>query len=224
VTSVVAETAGGFAPVSPQQPRSRAEQRRRRPLIRKGDAREMALLDATEDLLRSATAQDLTVEAIAKRAKLTRTAFYFYFASKEQAVGRLAERYLGEIFEAAQPAFDPQIPLVEGIRAAIENQVEVWGKHGRALAAVADLAGSDPAIRELWTSEIEAFVEPVRERIAAHQREHGQRPSRRNRVRAEALVWMLERYYYVWASGHYDHPPKAIADTLYEISMAILDL
>jgi AcrR family transcriptional regulator len=224
VTSAVAEAAGRFAPVNPQQPRSRAEQRRRRPLIRKGDAREMALLDATEDLLRSAMAQDLTVEAIAKRAQLTRTAFYFYFASKEQAVGRLAERYLGEIFEAAQPAFDPQIPLEEGIRAAIENQVEVWGKHGRALAAVADLAGSDPTIRELWTSEIEAFVEPVRERIAAHQREHGQRPSRRNRVRAEALVWMLERYYYVWASGLYDHPPKTIADTLYEISMAIIEL
>jgi TetR/AcrR family transcriptional regulator, ethionamide resistance regulator len=204
--------------------RSRAEQRRLRTKIRKGDARELALLDATEELLRSGSVQDLTVEAITRRAKLTRTAFYFYFASKEQAVGRLAERYLGEIFEAAQPAFDPEIPLAEGIRAAIENQVEVWGKHGGALAAVADLAGSDPAIRKLWTSEIEAFVEPVRDRITAHQRERGQRPSPHNRVRAEALVWMLERYYYVWASGHYDHPPKAIADTLYEISMAIVEL
>jgi TetR/AcrR family transcriptional regulator, ethionamide resistance regulator len=203
--------------------RSRTEQRRRRTEIRKGDARELALLDAAEELLRSGSVQDLTVEAITRRAKLTRTAFYFYFASKEQAVGRLAERYLGEIFEAAQPAFDPDIPLAEGIRTAIENQVEVWGKHGGALVAVADLAGSDPAIRELWTSEIEAFVEPVRERITAHQRERGQRPFRDNRVRAEALVWMLERYYYVWASGHYDHPPKAIADTLYEISMAIVE-
>jgi hypothetical protein len=43
-------------------------------------------------------------------------------------------------------------------------------------------------------------------------------------VRAEALVWMLERYYYVWASGHYDHSQKAIADALYEISMAIVEL
>jgi AcrR family transcriptional regulator len=201
----------------------RAEQRRRRTEVRKGDARELALLDATEELLRAGSVQDLTVEAIAGRAKLTRTAFYFYFASKEQAVGRLAQRYLGEIFDAAKPAFDSEIPLDEGIRAAIENQVEVWGKHGRALAAVADLAASDPAIRELWTNQIEAFVEPVRERITTYQRERSQRLSPHNRVRAEALVWMLERYYHVWASGHYDHPPKAVADTLYEICLAIFE-
>jgi AcrR family transcriptional regulator len=204
--------------------RPRAEQRRRRTLISKGDAREIALLDATEELLRSGSTQDLTVEAIARRAKLTRTAFYFYFASKERAVGRLAERYLGEIFEAARPAFDAELPLEDGVRTAIENQVEVWGKHGGALAAVADLAASDPEIRELWRSQIEAFVEPVRERMAAHQRERGKRPSRDNRLRAEALVWMLERYYYVWASGHYDHPPKEVAATLHEICMGILEL
>jgi len=203
---------------------ARAEQRRRRPLVTKGDEREQALLDATEDLLRSGGAPDLTVEAIAKRAKLTRTAFYFYFASKEDAVGRIAQRYLGEIFDAARPAFDPEVPIERGIREALDNQVEVWGKHGRALAAVADLAGSDPAIRELWVGEIERFVEPVRERLAAYQREHGLRPSRNNRRRAEAVVWMLERYYYVWASGHYDHPPKAVADTLYEISLAMFEL
>ena len=192
--------------------------------MRKGDARELALLEATEELLRTATPEELTVEGITERAKVTRTAFYFYFASKEQAVGRLAERYLGEIFDAARPAFDPDIPLEAGIRAGLENQVEVWGKHGRALAAVADLAGSDPAIRELWTTQIEAFIEPVRERMAAHQRQRGQRASRQNRIRAEVLVWMLERYYYVWASGYYDHSPKAVADALYEMTMAVFEL
>ena len=203
---------------------TRAEQRRRRPQLRKGDARELALLDATEELLGSGSVEDLTVEAISKRAQVSRTAFYFYFASKEEAVGRLGERYLAEILEAAAPAFDPEIPLEQGIRAGIENQVEVWGKHGRALAAVADLAGSDPTIRELWTNAIEAFVEPVRERMAAAQRERGERPSRHNRVRAEAVVWMLERYYRLWASGHYTHPPKTVADTLSEISIAFFEL
>ena len=203
---------------------TRAEQRRRRPQLRKGDARELALLDATEELLGSGTVEDLTVEAISRRAQVSRTAFYFYFASKEEAVGRLGERYLAEILEAAAPAFDPEIPLEQGIRAGIENQVEVWGKHGRAMAAVADLAGSDPTIRELWTNAIEAFVEPVRERMAAVQRERGERPSRHNRVRAEAVVWMLERYYRLWASGHYDHPPKTVADTLSEISIAFFEL
>lgn len=184
----------------------------------------MALLEATEELLRTATPEQLTVEGITERAKVSRTAFYFYFASKEEAVGRLAERYLGEIFDAARPAFDPEVSLEAGIRAGLENQVEVWGKHGRALAAVADLAGSDPAIRELWTTQIEAFVEPVKERMAAHQRQRGRRASRQNRIRAEALVWMLERYYYVWASGYYDHSPKAVADTLYEMTMAVFEL
>ena len=87
--------------------------------MRKGDAREAALLEATEELLHRIAPAELTVEAIARRAQLTRTAFYFYFASKEEAIGRLAERYLGEIFEAAQPAFDPDIPLRDGARTAI---------------------------------------------------------------------------------------------------------
>ncbi len=202
---------------------SRAEQRQRRPQIRKGDARELALLGATEQLLHDATPGELTVEEIARRASLSRTAFYFYFASKEDAVGRLAERYLREIFAAAQPAFDPSVPLEEGVRAAIENQVDVWGRHGRALAAVADLAASDPAIRALWRAQIEAFVEPVRGRIAEHQRQNGQHPSRRLRVQAEALVWMLERYYYLWSSGHYDHRPREVIQGLHEVCMAILD-
>ena len=42
-------------------------------------------------------------------------------------------------------------------------------------------------------------------------------------MRAEALVWMLERYYYVWGSGHYGHPPKTVADGLYGICTAILE-
>jgi AcrR family transcriptional regulator len=209
---------------SREQKASGTERRRRRPRLSKGDARELALLDATEELLGSAEPSDLTVEAITGRASLSRSAFYFYFASKEEAVGRIAERYLGEILEASQPAFDPDIPLDEGIRSGIENQVEVWGKHGRALAAVADLASSDPTIRQIWTDAIEAFVEPVSRRMAARQRERGERPSRHNRVRAEAAVWMLERYYRLWASGHYKHPPKMVADTLTEISLAFFEL
>ena len=191
--------------------------------MRKGDAREAALLEATEELLHRIAPAELTVEAIARRAQLTRTAFYFYFASKEEAIGRLAEPYLGEIFEAARPAFDPDTPLRDGARTAIENQVEVWGKHGRALTAVADLAASDPAIRGLWTAQIEAFVEPVHRRMAAYQRSRGRRPSPRLRERAEVLVWMLERYYYVWASGHYRHRPRDVVETLFEMTMAVFD-
>jgi len=203
---------------------TRTERRRRQPRLSKGDARELALLDATEALLGSAGPRDLTVEAIAGRANLSRSAFYFYFASKEEAVGRLAERYLGDILSAAGPAFDPDIPLEEGVRTAIANQVEVWDTRGPTLAAIADLAGSDPTIRKIWTDAIEAFVEPVRERMAEIQRERGERPSRHNRVRAEALVWMLERYYRMWASGFYDHPPKAVADALPAMCMAVFEL
>jgi AcrR family transcriptional regulator len=206
-----------------KQQGSRAAQRSRRPLQRKGDARELALLDATEELLGSDTLQDLTVEAIARRANVTRTAFYFYFASKEEAVGRLAERYLGEIYEAANVAFRPEIPIEQSVPQAIQNQVEVFAKH-RALAAVADLAGTDPTIRELWRSSIEAFVEPLTWRMAEHQRDRGRRPSKDNRIRAEAMVWMLERYYRVWASGEYEHSPKAVADNLSEICMAMFDM
>jgi AcrR family transcriptional regulator len=207
-----------------QASRTEGRRRRRQPRLSKGDARELALLDATEELLVSTDPGSLTVEAIAGRAKLSRSAFYFYFASKEEAIGRLGQRYLGGVLEAAGPALDPAVPLEEGVRAAIDSQVEVWERHGPVLAAVADVAGVDHTIRELWTDAVEAFVEPLRERMDGLQRERGERPSTHNRVRAETVVWMLERYYRVWASGHYDHPPKIVADTLYEVCMAMLKL
>jgi AcrR family transcriptional regulator len=198
--------------------------RQREPRLSKGDARELALLNATEELLTSAGAGGLTVAAITERANLSRSAFYFYFAAKEEAVGRLGQHYLGGVLEAAGPALDPAVPLEEGVRAAISKQVEVWERHGPVLSAVADMASVDGTIRELWTDAVEAFIEPIRERMAGLQRERGEPPSPHNRVRAEALVWMLERYYRVWASGRYDHSPKLVVDTLYEVCIAMLKL
>ena len=179
------------------------------------------MLRATEQLLRVGSPHEVTVEAITARAKLSRTAFYFYFASKEEAIARLAQAYLGEIFDAAQPVFDAGRPLPHAVRGALENQVEVWGRHGRALAAVADAAGADPVMRRLWVGEIERFVEPVSERMAAWQQERGLPTAPNNELRARALVWMLERYYYMWASGHYEHTPESLVEGLYDVVMLL---
>jgi hypothetical protein len=34
---------------------------------------------------------------------------------------------------------------------------------------------------------------------------------------------MLERYYYVWASGHHRHRPRAMEQALFETMMAVFD-
>jgi hypothetical protein len=59
--------------------------------------------------------------------------------------------------------------------------------------------------------------------MAARQRQQGRAPSRHNRARAEALVWMGERYLNLWASGYYQRSQKTVADTLYTITMAAFD-
>src|SRR3977135_988677 len=50
-TALASVPTGSAAEVSSAGPLSRAEQRQRRPQMRKGDAREAALLEATEELL-----------------------------------------------------------------------------------------------------------------------------------------------------------------------------
>ncbi|MFI2478566.1 TetR/AcrR family transcriptional regulator [Nocardia xishanensis] len=205
------------------QPKS-SNQRRRYSKERRSDAQYRALLDALEELLQTEEPRGITVQAITRKASLDRTSFYFYFTSKEDALGELVSYYMRKIYEAAEPLFDENYPISESLRKAIENQVEVWGRHGRALATISDLAGTNLRLREQWFSEVEQFVEPMHQRILALDRKLGRPHPPQSRMRAELFVWTHERFYYLWASGRYKWTADEVAQGLYGPLMSMLGL
>lgn len=64
---------------------------RRRGGPTKGDQREVQILEATRTLLANRSINDLTIDAIAKAAGVSRTAFYFYFPTKQAVVAALLD-------------------------------------------------------------------------------------------------------------------------------------
>ncbi len=64
---------------------------RRRGGPTKGDQREAAILEATRDLLADRSISDLTIDAIAKAAGVSRTAFYFYFPTKQAVLAAMLD-------------------------------------------------------------------------------------------------------------------------------------
>lgn len=60
-----------------------------------------ALLDAGEELVLQGGYASTSIDRIATRARLTKGAFYFYFASKESLLKALVERSEATIFESA---------------------------------------------------------------------------------------------------------------------------
>ena len=70
--------------------------------VRSRNATEEAILDAARQTLAEVPWERLTMDAIAKRAFVSRTAVYFYFDSKDAVVERLVQRAFHDIYEAAK--------------------------------------------------------------------------------------------------------------------------
>ncbi|MCK9247499.1 MAG: TetR/AcrR family transcriptional regulator [Solirubrobacteraceae bacterium] len=135
----------------------------------KGEVRRAALLEALETLLQERDLAKISVGQIASRAGLTRSAFYFYFSSKEAAVTELLREVWAGMVDGAQKwnegTDDPRAALGDALR----GTTELWRRHRRLILALLDAQG-DPAVRELYDSWIELFVEPLAGTVDAERR------------------------------------------------------
>lgn len=133
------------------------ERRRRSP----GEARRAAILEAAEELLRERPLADVSVGDITSAAGVTRSGFYFYFASKGAAVSAL----LGDVFAAM---IDGASDFIDGtghpraaIPAALASTWALWHEHEILIVAMLDARDGDATVRKLWEAWIERFVEPL---------------------------------------------------------------
>jgi AcrR family transcriptional regulator len=158
---------------------------------------ESSLLQAMEDLLREGHCYtELSVEQIAARAGISRTAFYFYFNDKRHVLMRLVERVSELFFVQGERWWDESVPddPVE-LREILTNALRIWREHAPVLRAIVEAASYDEEIASFWHGLMDRFVAATRDHL-----EDEARAGRGSGIDPEAaawvLVWMTERAWY----------------------------
>jgi len=135
----------------------------------------------------------LTVDELARAAGLSRTAFYFYFPGKEQALMSAAREVTDELYARADTWWHGDGPPEELVRTALEGILQVYVEHAALLRTAVEVTA--------YSAEFEAFYKELVDRFVRATSDHLRRERDRGRLRepvdcdvaAEGLVWMAER-------------------------------
>jgi TetR/AcrR family transcriptional regulator, ethionamide resistance regulator len=178
-----------FPPVVPGEGRQGATTAKRAAI-------QAAVLKATEELLaEGASYADLAVERIAKRAGISRTAFYFYFRDKRDLLLRLTEDVNALLYAEAEIWWSGDGDPVDAIRQALTNIAALYQEHGVLLRAIVEVSTYDEEFAAFWRAIVGRFVEASRRRIEAEQQAGHALPGPAQET-AFALTWMSERALY----------------------------
>jgi AcrR family transcriptional regulator len=153
-----------------------------------------AVLEATDALLREGVSYaELSIERIATRAGISRTAFYFYFRDKRELLLRLTEGVTDELYRQGNIWFsgtgEPAADLAEALRSI----GALYRENGAVLAAIVQAAATDDEIAMSWHAIVDRFVDATTRRIEELQRGGRAAVTEDARASAFALCWMIER-------------------------------
>ena len=155
-----------------------------------------AVLQATEGLLRDgASYADLNIELIARRAGISRTAFYFYFRDKRDVLMRLTTNVNERIYREADVWFSGTGEPAEEMQRALASIAAVYLDHGVLVRAIVEVSAYDDDVGRLWRGLMARFAEATCTRIEA-ERAAGQSRAWPPQATAFALCWMTERALY----------------------------
>jgi TetR/AcrR family transcriptional regulator, ethionamide resistance regulator len=193
--------------------------RGRRAAKMRGDEREQLILSAFEQLLAERSLHDISVDDIARAAGLSRSAFYFYFASKEAVLLSLFERMLVEAAArreevAERVGSDPAARVRESLSAFFD----VFREHRAVTLAGADARASSAEVRAVWEQVMEAWVQETAADIEAERARGAAPPGVPARDLAISLLLMNERVQYTALAGH---SPAVDADQVVDVLSAI---
>jgi TetR/AcrR family transcriptional regulator, ethionamide resistance regulator len=174
---------------------------------------EAAILSSAEELLEEGVPfPQLKIEAVARRAGIGRTGFYFYFRDKRELLMRLAADVADAFWEQADRWWHGEGDGAQELRRIVGPVVRLWMRHAAVLTAVVQAATYDQAVREFWRALAARFVEATRERIEREQSARRAEPVPPGDT-AFGLVWMTERACY----QHVDQgrgDPEALIEAL----------
>ncbi len=148
-----------------------APTRRRAP--RKGDLTEQRLLGEAEALLAKQPLAAIAIDEIARAAGISRSSFYFYFASREALLRALGEDAQDEVFAGAERWLgSSDEPPEQAIAAALAHNLELWRKRGPVLRALYDARHGDSQTERAWQAIARRYVDATAAKIDA-EREAG---------------------------------------------------
>ena len=168
-------------------------QRGRRATRPTGDDRQRAIVEAFERLLADRPLADIGVDGIAAGAGLSRSAFYFYFASKQAVLLELLDRMFAETDERLAAVGRPGEDVTAWWRAVIGVFVEVFGAHRAVTRTLAEARATQPEVRAEWSARSTAWVDQAAAAIASLQRHGRARAGIDPRATSIALNAMNER-------------------------------
>jgi AcrR family transcriptional regulator len=186
--------------------------------VSRADARR-ALLGAARELLEQHAWYELPLDEVTTRAGLSRTVFYRHFDDRRHLLLALLDE-IGEDLTATglrwkESSGDPRAEVVAGLRELTATYVA----HGRLLQALADAAGQDGGVREVYARLAAELSATVEERIA-REVAAGRSAVSDPREVARALVWMNERYLLSAFGRQPLADPEPVAAALAEVWLA----
>lgn len=169
----------------------------------KRQATEAAVLVAMEELLAEGMPYAaLSVERIATRAGISRTAFYFYFADKRELLMRLASELSDEFYREADAWWSGAGDGPAQLTAAVGNITALYRTHSPLVCAIVEVSAYDEVVGPFWRALVGRFVQASSRRIAAEIDAGRADPGLVPHATAFSLVWMTERALYQTVSQH----------------------
>jgi AcrR family transcriptional regulator len=158
------------------------------------NATEDAILAAARQALVEEPYDRLTMDGIARRAHLSRTAVYFYFPNKRAVVDRLIQQAFSDMYVASSPYLDGDGEPRLQLRLGLARMVSCVNSHGPVLLLAAHLSGREDRLPTEWEPYIRRFIVSAERRIRRDQ-ERGIAPADISpRISAQALCAMVERH------------------------------
>ena len=125
---------------------------RRQP--QKSDLRRSAILESLDHHLRESGFDGLNIADVAKRAGVTRSAFYFYFENKGAAVAALMERMVDETLAVTETFTSAADSPRRRIYAMLDGLFAMRDRHRHLFKAMLEVRGSSASVRDIWDGVI----------------------------------------------------------------------
>jgi AcrR family transcriptional regulator len=156
---------------------------------------------------------EISVADLLEEAGVSRASFYFYFASKDALLTRLAERVSADVYGTSRAWFegDDGSPR-EDLRAAVAGALDAWLAHAAVQRAVVEAGPQDAQTSAFWQQRMQGFIDAAASRIARDRERGVAPPGPEPQPLAAALMWMTERALYQRISDN--EPALADRETL----------
>jgi AcrR family transcriptional regulator len=171
------------------------------------------ILDALERLLHKTPLRDLNVELIAEAAGITRTRFYFYYKSKQEAYAALLEQCAANAFSFVHAggtwfAREPEQRPRDALAVTLQLNAAAWKKYRYVLREAADLWNALPDVQRIWIGAMNSRVEICAQTIERERKLGVAPPGPPADLIARSLVWAGERQQFLHAIGALGAPTQ----------------